>query len=312
MTLGVVLLSASSAFAEARLRVGLDYRAAAAPPDCPGETEVRAAVMRHLGYDPFVNAGETRDFELKIAIAQRGGTTDARLAWLGSDGTSEGERVLSSENPRCSELADALVFAIAVQLQLRANAQPPPAPPAPPAPRVLTEKRAPPPRPRPERAVLLGLGLFGRWGVQPGVAKGMRSFGLLRAQSWSVGLDVHATLPTTEPVWGNTSFSARELGLNVTPCWRRSVVDACALGFLGLLSVRGEGVDQVRTPSTALLGAGLRLQLVWPELERFATLAHLDVTALLTPRDVMLNYETAWSTAPISVALGFDLGAIFR
>ena len=89
-------------------------------------------------------------------------------------------------------------------------------------------------------------------------------------------------------------------------------VDACALGFAGLLSVRGDGVDQVRSPSTAMLGAGLRLLLVFPELERAAMLAHLDVAVLFTPRDVMLNREVVWSTAPIAATLGFDVAAIFR
>jgi hypothetical protein len=293
------------------LRVGLDYRTVGAPVDCPSESELRAAISRQVGYDPFVPTAERRNYDLRVEILRAEAATEAHITWLDAQGAVEGERQLSSEDEQCSELANGVVFAVAVQLQLRAatvreQAQPPPAP--------VVKPKPPPKRaaPRAQRAVLVGLGGFGRRGTQPGVSAGVRSFGALRSADWALSLEAAGTLPTTQRSAEGSGFSARELGLALAPCLRRGVVDACGLGTASLFSVRGEGVDRVRTPSTVLFGAGLRLQLAWPELERLALLARVDVVALLTPRDVIVNRERVWSTAPLAVTLGLDAAAIFR
>jgi hypothetical protein len=314
MVLGVAaaLLAPAVALAEQpALRVGLDYRRDAAPPDCPTADELQRAIVRQLGYDPFTADSTTdeagpRDYEVRVEIVGVGSGTRAHIEWLDGSRRLEGERRLSSESSQCAELASGVVFAVAVQLQLRAASSPRrAAAPLRPAPK-------PRPAPLPDRSVLASVGMFAQRGAQPGLAAGLRAFGAWRARGWSLGLGAQATLPTTEPAADGAGFSARELGLNLAPCVRYGSWDACALGTLGLLTVRGEGVDQARTPSAPLLGAGLRLQLVWPKLEKLAGLAHLDVVALLTPRDVQLNHERVWSTAPIVIGLGLDLAAIFR
>lgn len=291
-------------------RVSLDYRRETAPDDCPSSVELRAAIVRQLGRDPFTDSASERDYDVRVEIARTGAGAEAHIEWLDATGRLEGERRLSSESDQCLELASGVAFAIAVQLQLRA-ANIPARPPEPPPP---ARKPRPRPRalPRPSRAVLAGVGVFAQRGTQPGSSVGLSSFGAVRARHWSLGLGAHATLPTVERTETGAGFSARELGLSLAPCFRSGSLDACALGSLGLLAVRGEGVDEVRTPTAPLVGVGLRLQLVLPELDRVAALTHVDVLALLTPRDVLLNGEKVWSTAPIAVGLGLDLAAIFR
>ncbi len=71
-------------------------------------------------------------------------------------------------------------------------------------------------------------------------------------------------------------------------------------------------MDRVRSPSAAVAGLGLRLQLAWPELQHLTALAHVEAWAPLTRREVVLNHETVWATAPVVLGAGLDLAAIFR
>jgi hypothetical protein len=61
-----------------------------------------------------------------------------------------------------------------------------------------------------------------------------------------------------------------------------------------------------------MAGVGARVQLAWPALSGFSVLIHGEALALLTPRDVLLNRTVVWSTAPIVLAVGIDLAAVFR
>jgi hypothetical protein len=308
--LGLSLAAPAEALAQTpKLHLSLDYRTSSAPPDCPNVEELRSALNNQVGYDPFLPGAPspTRRLLVEIAASGNGDGTVARIVWLDSAGAVEGERTLASDSADCSELASGVVFAIAVQLQLLSAGLPEQEPaPATPPPASPEEARA-------ERlAVLAGVGVFGQRGWQPGLAVGFRSFGALRGDWWSLILDAQATLPTTARFPARGGFSAREVAVGLAPCLRRAVLDFCALGRLGLVNVRGQGVDEPRAPSSPELLLGLRLQLVWPELARLATLAHLDVLAQLLPRDVWLNRERVWSTAPLAVALGVDVAALFK
>lgn len=295
------------------LQVGLDYDARAAPPDCPSEAELKAAIVQQLGYDPFA-LDAPRDLVVHVEIARGGTGTTAHIEWLSTSGRLEGERRLSSESEQCSEIASGVAFAVAVQLELRAGtslpaAPVPPPPPAPsPAPRPAVAQKAP----RPEQALLAGAGAYVQRGLQPETAGGLRAFGALRGRWWSLGLEAHGTLPTTQLDSSGAGFSSNVLGLGFSPCIRAAPLDTCLLGTVGRLAVSGEGVDQVRSPSAVVAGLGLRLQLGWPELERWGALIHVDAWTPLTPREVLVNREVVWASAPIVLAAGLDVVAIFR
>lgn len=307
-----LVLPALALAAPRTLRVGLDYDDRAAPSDCPTERELRGAIARQLGYDPFAEEGELRELVVHVEMQRSGTGTEAHIEWLSTGGALEGERRLASENDQCSEIASGVVFAVAVQLELRAASTP--APPPPPPRRAPAPRAEPPPKARSNdaRAVLVGGGAFLQHGVQPDAAAGFRTFGALRGRWWSLGLEAHGTLPTTWRTSEGAGFSANMLGLGLSPCLRAALLDICLLGNVGQLSVRGEGVDRVRSPSAALAGVGLRLQVAWPELERLAALVHVEAWAPLTPREVLVNRENVWATAPVAFAAGLDMAVIFR
>jgi hypothetical protein len=291
-------------------RVGLEYDERA--PDCPTRAELRSAIGERLGYDPFVEADRKPELILHVEMRRTGSGTQADIAWRSAAGVPEGERQLVSDDEQCDEVASGVVFAVAVQLEMRAASAPaiPPVPPQLPPPKAVPKKKSPPPTPR--RAVLVGLGAFVQHGAQPAKAPGLRTFGALRGSRWSLGLEAFGTLPTEWRTADGSGFSASTLGLGLFPCVRSSPWDVCLLGSVGQLSVRGQGVDRPRTPSSAIIGVGLRLQLTWPELGRLATLLHADAWALLTSRDVLVNYEQVWGTAPVVLQAGLDIAAIFR
>ena len=80
----------------------------------------------------------------------------------------------------------------------------------------------------------------------------------------------------------------------------------------GQLHVRGEGVDQEQSPSSLVAAAGAKLQLIWPPVPSFGVLLQAEALALLTPRDVLMNRQLVWSTAPVLLGASLDLAAIFR
>lgn len=318
-----VLFVSAHATAEAPppLRVELDYQVDPALTDCPTSGELSRAIAAQLAADPFATTPAPAPHRVKAAIQRRGTGTEAHFEWLDPRGNSEGERRLTSESPECAEIARGLSFAIAVQIQLRASAEAPPAPP----PRAATPpptsppKPPAPPRPPRQRVVMVGAGVLAQHGLTPDVSPGLRVFGSLGNGRVSLEVSTQATLPsewrtetTREPPAPHPSFTARELSARLAPCFHHSVAGLCAVGMVGQLHVRGEGVDQVQSPSAVVAGAGLRAQLLWTALPSFGALIQGEALALLTPRTVVLNRRGVWSTAPIMLSASVDLAAIFR
>jgi hypothetical protein len=296
------------------VHVELHYDVESPVLSCPSAAEMRAAVVQQLGYDPFAEASQSQRYEVRVKITRHSGGGEARIEWLDEKGNVQGQRRLTSDDDDCGELSTGVAFAVAVQVQLRAAGAPPVSPPAP---AVSTPPPAKKPRLRPPVAApaprfLLGAGGEARVGTQPGVAAGFRAFASLANHAWAFVLDARATLPTTELAADGTGVTGRELGISAAPCWGPGLLDVCALGSLTLLSVRGEGVDQVKHPSAAGVGLGGRLQLVWPWGGRLAAITHVDVLVQLARQDVLVNRERAWSTAPVGVAVGLDVAAIFQ
>lgn len=287
---------------------------------CPSETEIKASIIGQLGYDPFTTTATEQ--RLRVNVTRVANRAEARIEWIDSHEQSEGERRLASDDSDCSVLARSLVFAVAVQIQLHASANepppseptaPPPTPPPPtPPPAASTEKPSPPvERAVARRRVFLGLGTMLRHGMTPGLTPGLRAFGGLASQRWSLELSAHGTLAGEVGQADGTGFTANELGANLVPCLRFSPVGACGVGTLSLLRVRGRGVDRVGTPSAVTLGVGARLQLIWPALERFGVILQAEALALPARQDVLLNRTIVWSTAPVVFAAILDFATIF-
>ena len=84
----------------------------------------------------------------------------------------------------------------------------------------------------------------------------------------------------------------------------------CAVGMLGVLAVRGFGVDDARSPSSFVARAGLRLAFDQPLSKHWALGAHADALATLTPRTVLLNEVPVWSTPKLGLTVGIDLAVL--
>jgi hypothetical protein len=278
---------------------------------------MRASVTRQLGYDPF--AAEAAEPRLRVNITKVANRAEARIEWLGDHEQSEGERRLASDDGDCAVLARSLAFALAVQIQLHASANEPPvavpspAKPPPPHPPSAAPDNTPPrsPKTTPQRRVLLGLGAMLRGGRSPGVTPGLRAFGAVSSQRWSLELSAHGTLASELVQADGTGFTAHELAANLAPCVRFSPVGVCAVGTLSLLRVRGQGVDRVGTPSAVTGGLGARLQLLWPALERFGVLIQGEALAMPAHQDILVNHTTVWSTPPVVFTAILDFAGIF-
>jgi hypothetical protein len=307
--------------AESR-QIALEYQVDPSLSGCPTEADLSRAIRERLGYDPFVvGAAASASQRVKAAI-ERGGagatsSTSARFEWLDRAGHSEGERRLGSEGDDCAELGRGLAFAIAVQIQLRASteptaAAPPPATPPPRPPAVAHPAATPRRAPKRSTVVVAGAGALGQQGLTPGVSAGVRIFGSLGTSRASLELSTEAGSATERRAADGTGFSARALNGKLAPCAHFGPVGLCGVGMLGLLSVRGEGVDRIETPSSLVGGAGARLQLLWPTGSPFAGLVHAEAVVLFTPRTVSVNRDDVWSTAPVVFSAGLDLAAVFR
>jgi hypothetical protein len=300
--------------AQPNLRVVLEYSADPALA-CPSAAELSANVTKQLGYDSFTtDASEPR---LRIVISKHAERAAAQIEWFDRQQRSEGERRLTSDG-NCAELVTNLAFAVAVQIQLHAASDTPPPSPPPaavvaPTPRPTTPPKKPaPPANRARRAVFLGAGVLARQGLSPGLSPGVRVFGALSTDGWVLELSAHTTVPSELNQADGTGFTSRELGASFAPCLHRPPIGLCAVGTLSLLHVRGQGVDQIRSPSSTTAGLGGRLQLRWPALERFGIVVQGEALAVVLPREVLLNQQSVWSTAPVAFTAILDFAAIFR
>jgi len=302
-----------TALAQSSLRVGLTYSSDPAL-DCPSVAELSTSIARQLGYDPFTS--EASAPQLRVVITKLVDGAEAQIEWIDQGQQSEGERRLASGGSGCGELARSLPFALAVQIQLHAASAS-----APPTPVATTKPVDPPAKPppahpvapaKPPRLIFVGVGALARHGLTPGVSPGVRVLGVLSRRAWSLELSAHATLPAELRRADATGFTARELGVNLVPCLRWAPVGLCAVGTLSLLHVRGQGVDRIGSPSSTTGGLGGRVQLLWPALERLGVVVQGEALAVLSPRDVLLNRTTVWSTAPVAFTAILDFAAIFR
>jgi hypothetical protein len=169
---------------------------------------------------------------------------------------------------------------------------------------------------------MVGAGVLATHGLTPGVSPGLRVFGSLGNERLSIEVSTQATLPSEQsaastvphlsPLTAAPSFTARELSAKLAPCARFSPWAVCGVFMAGQLHVRGDGVDQVRSPSSLVAAAGGKLQLLWPPVPSFGVLLQVEALALLTPRDVLMNQRVVWSTAPVVLGASLDLAAIFR
>ncbi|HEX3855237.1 MAG TPA: hypothetical protein VHW01_29945 [Polyangiaceae bacterium] len=299
-----------------QLVVALSYRLDPGLRGCEGEAEFRESVVAQLGYDPFRSEAP---HHITAEVTETESGIDGRLAWADSNGNPEGERRLSSPGQDCDSFLKNMAFAMAVQIQLISGTEaesvstttPASAPPTPPPKPAPAERSfAQPAAPARTWSLVLGAGPVAEVGPLPSLAEGFRLFAAVRADALSLELSPQITLPVTQGRADSSGFHATSYAVAVVPCARRSNFALCAVGVVGLLSVRGFGVDDARSPSSFVAKAGLRLAVDQPLSRRLTLGAHADGLGMLTPRTVLLNEEPVWRTPALGLALGIDVGLI--
>lgn len=257
---------------------------------CGDAAALRAVIARHMGRDVFVSDAP---LSVEAAIEREGDRWTAELFVRRADGTALGERRLTSAEPRCEALRDALAFSIVVALDGDAAFRAPPrateAPSATsaaaPATQPATQPSAacprcevcevcprcaacpPPPRPpvpAPSGRWEASFGARGAFslGALPGVPLGVLVHGELRPAGWprlTASLGFWPEQSATVSV-GSASITQATASLGVCPVTlRRGTFEAspCVSTTLLALTATGYGYSE----SHAAKGFGLTLDL---------------------------------------------------
>jgi hypothetical protein len=224
----------------------LEYQRGPGAESCPEVDAIRIAVERRLGYDPF-SPDARRTF--LVTIAERDERLTGRIVLFDDEGRARGLREVSAERDRCHELVETLALSLSLAIdpaRTEPSALPPASSAAQPAPQPVAAAELPSPAPVPPPSletiglrgrVLLperpnptrwsvGLGTYGTWRVEPGLAAGGLVFASLHSHDLSLGLELAGDLPRRDPDWG---FRSHTLGASVVPCHHFGSVFGCAV-----------------------------------------------------------------------------------
>lgn len=290
---------------------------------CPGEPELRAAVARRIGYDPFFPQAD------RTVVAQVEHTASgfrALVRIVDGGGTLLGERSLASLSS-CNELVQNLALTISVAIDDLDAATAPPAPsepaPAPPAEPARAPAVAPPralpvpppsPRPRPRTLHLrAALGAVGGLASAPTASIGIVPAVALRGSWWQVGAEARFDAPSSADLPGGGSFSTRlQLGALV-PCVHSAgsfAVYGCAMVAAGSFRAAGDRVTQPGA-SSALYGAvGARVGAEIVLAGRLGAYLQLDGAAPTARHHLELDGSSVYTLPAAWVALGLGLSLV--
>jgi hypothetical protein len=294
------LLFVATAHAEEAARFA--YTRGPGAESCPDESALRQAVAARLGTDPFQD--DPRAVRVAVEKTPRG--FSATIEIRAPDGTLRGERALASRASTCTELASALAAALSVAFERprvpAPEAAPPPSvapattpdatPPPPVAPVVVA---APTPAPGPKLHAETSLASGGAFGAAPGGALSFLASVAVAGSSASLGLEGRTDLPASASAAGGVVSSSIVMG-SVVPCFRRGAVGLCALGAIGSLRGKGEGVQTPTTASALYVAAGVRLLVEVPIDAGLFFRAGGDLETTLKGVRLVLDGHEAWTT----------------
>jgi hypothetical protein len=315
----------------------LVYSRAPEASSCPDEAELRKAVARRFGYDPFFPWAKQT---VVVQIFRAHARYVARVQLLDEQGIAQGTRELTSNQSDCSEIFEASALAVSIALDAPAKPQtqdarteepsPPPAPTPPPA----TTVSAPPPGPpsavasserpipaRPDAAARVqfdvGADVLASAGVTPAVTPGVSAFARARLHMWSLSLELRTDVPESKARsidLGGGSVEAWTMAGGVAPCMHLGYFAVCAVGWIGALQASGQGVDPPRSRTTLFLAVGARLGFEWPFSSVLALRAHVEGVANLYPPTLVLGSDPdkVWSAPPVAGTIGTGLAVRFQ
>ena len=316
-----ILLASSSTSAAPRPRgigVHLDYDRGTVARQCPEAKMLRGEVAAEIGHDPFTEAGP---WQMRVAITRRkNGAFVATADLLDGDGataSSMGEMV----SPDCRSLV-LKALAVWISWELTDPPLPPPSLPAEPPPRPPP----PPPHedsPAPIQPFLLrfGLGAALGFGTAPRVALGVSSdvgiywpLASLPFEGVSLTLGGRWDPPAAGQVPGlreSERVGTSRLLATLAPCAHWWKLYGCAVGELGQLRGRGEGVALAPQFANVYSAVGGRLGVEVPFAPHLGFRISGEILGTVTPKVIRVDEQPGWTTPTASGGFGAGLYLFF-
>ena len=336
VSLGASIVLLLPGFARAGQSARLVYSRTAEAAACGGESGLRQAVARRLGYDPFVASS------VNTVVAELRGEGDglkARVYVIRDGNLAGGARELTSAARNCTELiaAVALAMSIAIDPDSLDRVEKPDAAAAPIAanenPLASTTEAAPnvnatdakPPTFAQRAAVAnknkpvttskpaivssasqspglqgtLGLRGFIAYGLAPAPSLGLGvQGGLLLNRRWSIAVEPEVTAPSSQPASFDSSIGVRvwSYGATLTFGYRAQSFYGGVLFDAGQLVSRGEHVSLGTSDHSWYEAAGLRFAYCWQIAQSWAMVPRIDGLVALSSLKLRLNGLEAYST----------------
>jgi len=207
-----------------------------------------------------------------------------------------------------------LAISIAIDPLVLSRAQPTeqapamaPAPQAPPGPPPSKPSRDP----RDKVTLRTSLGAIAALGSAPAIAGGFTAQIGLRWRLASFGLEGRADIPASSEITGLGRVKTSLLLVTFVPCAHWRFLLGCGLVAVGALQGAGENVAEPRQASTFYAAAGARLGTEIHLVKFLYLRIHLDILATLTRTTLQIDGRDAWTTPPVSGALGASFAANF-
>lgn len=287
---------------------------------CPEAAEVRAAVVKRLGFDPFEDEADVT----MICRVERDGDGPLRAdIQMVADGRQvAARRQLASASADCAELAAAVALAIAIAVDPRRAEPPPPRerrvaaaapwPPGDPPPEASAVGAGlvvPPERPRVR--LFAGVGALAAVGAAPGATAGATLALGIRRGPVSLWLEGRADLPAAEDV-ADGEIRASLLVASAAPCAHAGQFALCAVVAGGELRSAGRGFPASREATTPYLGAGARLVWELPVAANFAFRIEFGALGAIARSTLLVDGEAVWTMPRVSAAAGLVAVGAFR
>jgi hypothetical protein len=317
---------------------------------CPGEAELRASVVRRLGFDPFDSAAAR---EIRCTLRrEEGASFHARIDVAAGAGTFPAGRDLVSRRNDCGELAEAIELAVSIAINPLGTARPPqltpasaavepppvavaivpppiPAGPPPgPPPFAVPAGARPPAAPAlstppstamrasvkpPSRAYEIGVGadVAGTIGLGPGAAPGIGIGGSLRRHALSIDVGARVVDQSSASVAGG-SVTAWLWTASAGPCFHRGVLAACAVGTAGAVNAHANGFTVTREATAPYLAVGARAVVEIPVSARLRARWTGEAAVPLVAVHFTIDGSDAWTGPRLNALTSLGLVAIFH
>jgi hypothetical protein len=316
---------AASAPAEASPSAKLVYVRGVGAETCPPEAEMRSAVARRLGYDPFFPVATKT---VVTQIVHVNGGYRAHVQIVTGEGNLRGERDLATTGDDCAELLAALALAVSIAIDDLDDTPadlPVPAPDA----RAPEPSRAPddaPPIPRrdepptaaqvrvePPPLMRLGvaLGPMLTVGAAPAPSVGLGLAASARRAAFGARIDVRADLPASAGVTPTGRVSTQSGAASAAACLHAAIPFAC-LGAGG--GVLWSHTDAIAHPASDLGGFVALVAVVGANValsERFYAEPFIVVDAKLVRPHVDIDGARAFTLPLVAATGGLYVGARF-